>query len=110
VKRESGTTHKLNELDKSALMEVGNILCGNFLTVLSNALKIKIVENVPCFSLDMYGAIMEQIVAQFANSAEEALVVEVKFHFEYADIKGYIVLIFGFEHMAALVKTLKDNE
>lgn len=107
VKRVPGTTHKLTELDKSALKEVGNIICGSFLTVFSNTLKIKIVENIPSFSFDMFGAVVDVIIAGFAKKAEDALVIEVKFVFEHANIKGYVVLIFGLEEMKAIMKALE---
>ena len=106
VKRKPGTTRKLTELDKSALKEVGNIICGSFLTVFSNTLKIKIVENVPSLSFDMFGAVVDVIIAEFAQKAEDALVIEVKFVFEHANIKGYVVLIFGLEEMKAIMKAL----
>ena len=110
VKRVPGTTHKLTELDKSALKEVGNIICGSFLTVFSNTLKIKIVENVPSLSFDMFGAVVDVIIAEFAQKAEDALVIEVKFVFEHANIKGYVVLIFGLEEMKAIMKALGVEE
>jgi len=106
VKRPVGTTRKLTELDKSALKEVGNIICGSFLTVFSNTLKIKIVENVPSLSFDMFGAVVDVIIAEFAQKAEDALVIEVKFVFEHANIKGYVVLIFGLEEMKAIMDAL----
>ena len=107
VRRKPGTTHKLTELDKSALKEVGNIICGSFLTVFSNTLKVKIVEHVPSLSFDMFGAVVDVIIAEFAQKAKEALVIEVKFVFERADIKGYVVLIFGLEEMKAIIKALR---
>ena len=106
VKRPAGTTRKLTELDKSALKEVGNIICGSFLTVFSNTLKIKIVEHVPSLSFDMFGAVVDVIIAEFAQKAEQALVIEVKFVFEHANIKGYVVLIFGLEEMKAIMEAL----
>lgn len=107
VRRKAGTTRKLTELDKSALKEVGNIICGSFLTVFSNVLKIKIIEHVPQFSFDMFGAVVDVIIAEFAQRAEEALVIEVRFVFEHAKIRGYVVLIFGLEEMKAIVKALE---
>lgn len=107
VRREPGTTRKLTELDKSALKEVGNIICGSFLTVFSNTLKVKIVEHVPSFSFDMFGAVVDVIIAEFAQKAEDALVIEVKFVFEHANIKGYVVLIFGLEEMKVIMKALE---
>ena len=107
VKRKPGTTRKLTELDKSALKEVGNIICGSFLTVFSNTLKVKIVEHVPSFSFDMFGAVVDVIIAELAQKAEKALVLEIKFVFEHADIKGYVVLIFGLEEMKVIMKALE---
>jgi len=106
VRRKKGTTHQLTELDKSALKEVGNIICGSFLTVFSNTLKIKIVEHVPEFSFDMFGAVVDQIIAEFAKKADEAMVIEVKFNFEHANIKGYVVLIFGIDQMKTILDAL----
>jgi len=105
--RKIGTTRQLSELDKSALKEVGNILCGNLLTVLSNTLKIKIVENVPEFSFDMFGAVVDQIVVQFVQKTEDVLLVEITFGFEHVEIKGHLLLLFGVEEMKLIIDTLE---
>lgn len=109
VKRNAGTTCKLTELDKSALKEVGNIICGSFLTVFSNTLKVKIVENVPQFSFDMFGAVVDVIIAEFAQKAEDSLVIDVKFVFEHTNIKGYVVLVFGLQEMHAIMEALRGG-
>jgi len=96
VKREPGTTHKLTELDKSALKEVGNIISGNYLTVLANVLQIKIIEHIPNFSFDMFGAIVSQIITDFAQKTEKALVIEIEFTFKPETFKGYFLLLFFF--------------
>ena len=75
VRREPGTTRKLTGLDKSALKELGNIVCGSYLTVFSNALQVKIIGKTPNFSFDMFGAIVSQIIAEFVQKSNEALVI-----------------------------------
>ena len=102
VKRSPGTTRQLTELDKSALKEVGNIVSGNYLAVLSNALDIKVIEHVPNFTFDMFGAIVSQVITDFARDAEAAMVVEVEFRFKPAALKAYLLLLFRFEHVEAL--------
>lgn len=104
VKRAPGTTRKLSELDKSALKEVGNILSGNYLAVLSNMMKIKIIEHIPSFSFDMFGAVISQIITKFAQKVEEALVVEIEFMFKPTILKGYFLMLFELEKIE---KTLK---
>ena len=103
VRREVGTTRKLTELDESALKEVGNIISGNYLAVLSNTLQVKIIEHIPSFSFDMFGAIVSQIIAKFAQSSEKALVIEVGFTFKPVTLKGYFLLLFQIEELNAIL-------
>jgi len=111
VRRKPGTTRKLTELDKSALKEVGNIICGSLLTVFSNHLKVKIIENLPELSFDMFGAVVDQIIIQFVQKAEEVLIIELRFGFEHIMIKGHIILIFGHKEIKAIIDGLfKENE
>lgn len=105
--RKVGTTRQLSELDKSALKEIGNILCGSLLTVFSNTLKIKIIENVPEYSFDMLGAVVDQIVAQFVQKAEDVIFVEIRFGFEDVKIRGHILLIFGAKEMKVIIEALE---
>ncbi|MFC1782893.1 chemotaxis protein CheC [Planctomycetota bacterium] len=103
VKRELGTTRKLTKLDESALKEVGNIISGNYLSVLANTLQVKIVEHIPNFSFDMFGAIVSQIITEFAQKTENALVIEIEFIFEPETFKGYFLLLFEVEQFMAMI-------
>lgn len=109
VKREPGTTRKLTPLDESALKEVGNIISGNYLTVLANMLEIKIVEHIPNFSFDMFGAIVSQIITQFAEKAENALVIEIEFTFKPETFKGYFLLLFEVEQFKAMLGSIVEG-
>lgn len=109
-RREPGTTRKLTQLDESALKEVGNIISGNYLTVLSNELQAKIIEHVPSFSFDMFGAIISQIIAKFAQEAKEALVIEIEFLFEPLTLKAYFLLLFRLEEINAIVSGPESAE
>jgi chemotaxis protein CheC len=107
-KREPGTTRKLSELDQSALKEVGNIVCGNYLTVLGNKLQVKIVEHPPHFSMDMFGALLGQVVSQFSLSVDQGIAVEIEFSIGGLSlIKGYTVLFFTIEETKAILEALE---
>lgn len=110
VKREPGTTRSLSELDKSALKEMGNILSGNYLAVLSDELQAKIIEHIPQFSFDMFGAVVSQVISKFAQEAERALVIEIKFVFKPTTLKGYFLLLFRLDSLssARINLTAKD--
>lgn len=108
VKRKPGTTRKLTELDESALKEVGNIISGNYLTILSNILQVKIIEHLPSFSFDMFGAIVSQIIGEFARKVDKALVIELEFVFKPEILKGYFILLFEVEQFKALIGSLEE--
>jgi len=107
VKRPAGTTRKLDELDESAIKEVGNIISGNYLTVLSNTLQVKIIQHLPNFSFDMFGAIVSQIITEFAQKTERALIIEIEFTFKPETLKGYFLLLFDVEQFNAILGSIE---
>ena len=109
VRREPGTTRKLTGLDESALKELGNIVCGSYLTVFSNALQVKTIGQVPNFSFDMFGAIVSQIITAFAQKSEKALVVEIEIIFELKALKGYFLLLLELPQFNAILRSLDSG-
>jgi chemotaxis protein CheC len=109
VKRPAGTTRKMTELDESAIKEVGNIISGNYLTVLSNTLQIKIIQHLPSFSFDMFGAIASQIITEFAQKTGNALVVEIEFTFNPETLKAYFLLLFDVEQFSVILSALEAD-
>lgn len=93
-KKERGVTRKLTRLDKAALKELGNILCGQYFTVFSNELKIKIVEPIPSLSYDIFGSIISDVISRFSQISDDALIVEINMIFEPKVLKAYFLLLF----------------
>jgi chemotaxis protein CheC len=108
VKRVPGTTRKLTKLDESALKEVGNIISGNYFSTLSNLLQVKIVGHIPSFSFDMFGAVVGQIIAYFAQETKNALVIEMEFVFKPVTLTGYFLLLFKPEEINAVLSGVKE--
>jgi len=109
VKREPGFTRKLNDLDISALKEVGNILSGNFLAVFSNKLGIKVIEHVPYFSFDMFGALSSQLATKSVQNEKKALVIDIELSFMSATCKGYFMLLFELEEFIKIQELLEKT-
>jgi len=107
--RKQGTTRQLTELDQSAIKEVGNIVCGNLMTVFSNILKVRIIEHAPVFSFDMFGAISDQIIVQFAQKTEEVLTIEIKLSLKNIQIKGYILVVLEVKKIEAILNRQNLN-
>jgi chemotaxis protein CheC len=85
---------KLSELGESALMEVGNIICGNYLTELSNVLRLKVVPGVPHFARGMFGSMLEQVVARSSADPQTALLIDVELDLPAGSLLGHLLLYF----------------
>ena len=97
LKKKRGITRKLSAMDKALLKEAGNIISGTYLGVFANKLKIKTVEHLPSLSYAMFGAILSQIITNFAKGAKDALVIEIQFVLTPVKLKGYFLLMFKVE-------------
>lgn len=106
--REVGTTKALEEMDRSALMEVGNILAGHCLTALSQFLGIQMVENVPDIARDMVGAVIDSLIVKYSQKAERALMIVVELSTKKkVKIESYFYLMFGREESQTILNAIR---
>ncbi|HWQ62174.1 MAG TPA: chemotaxis protein CheC [Negativicutes bacterium] len=92
--RERGTNNTLDEMDESALLEIGNILAGAYLNALSFFTKFTLLPSIPALAMDMAGAILSVILAQLGQMGDHALVIETEFTTEGdGGVKGHFFLI-----------------
>jgi chemotaxis protein CheC len=66
---------ELGDLERSALVEVGNIMISTFINALSNIADIQINLTVPAFAVDMQGAIMSVPMAEFGGQSNYIMTV-----------------------------------
>ncbi len=108
MKRKVGTATTLDEIDTSALKEVGNILSGRCLTALSKFLGMRLIEHVPDLACDMVGAVVDSIIIKFGQRAEQALVIVVELTTkEKVKIMAYFFLLFGLEEAETILKAIR---
>ncbi|MFW5648392.1 MAG: chemotaxis protein CheC [Candidatus Alkaliphilus sp. MAG34] len=69
-------TEILDEMDKSALQEIGNILSGAYISSLSSLTGLDIKISVPSLCIDMAGAILSVPAIQFGHTGDKVLLVE----------------------------------
>ena len=60
----------LKELERSALIEVGNIMISTFINALSSLADITVELTVPCLSVDMQGAILAVPMAEYGGQTD----------------------------------------
>ncbi len=104
--REHGTTKKLDFMDESALMEIGNILSGAYLNAFFNFTHISMLPSIPALAMDMAGAILNIILVQLGQMGDRALVIETEFLAEDDGINGHFFLVPDPGSLGTLIKAV----
>ena len=88
-----GTATCLNEMEESALAEMGNIMASFFLNVLADATDLDLRPSPPAVMMDMAGAILDVALADILQDSDTALVVEASFSTDSHNIKGTFLVL-----------------
>ncbi|MBQ2089734.1 MAG: chemotaxis protein CheC [Lachnospiraceae bacterium] len=81
-----------DEMDLSAVKEIGNIIAGSYLSALSGLTNLVITPTIPFVSVDMAAAILSVPAIQFGMMGDNALMIKTEFSDELA-INGYFILM-----------------
>ena len=84
--------HQLNEIEMSALKEIGNIITGAYLNSLSTLTNMKIIPSIPDLCVDMAGAILSVPAIEFGEMGDKMLMIETTFT-DFSTIDGYFILV-----------------
>jgi chemotaxis protein CheC len=86
-------TIEFDDMTCSALMEVGNILSGSYLSALSNLTNLKIMADVPGLAIDMAGAILSVPAIEFGKNSDTVLYIENEFTYGTDSVIGDFFLV-----------------
>ena len=106
MKRSAGQTKFLEEIDRSALKEVGNILTGAVLTTLAEFLNISLIPSVPLMAYDMVGAILEALAIEFGEDADYIFCIHTEFTDPSLDIGGSFILVFDRKSLNIIIEKI----
>lgn len=90
-KKEPPTT--LNEYEKSALREIGNIMTGAYLYALTKFTGYNVLSSVPVLANDMVGAILNTALLEFGIVGDYALFIQTQFSLVQRKINGHFFLV-----------------
>lgn len=102
----SNTSIEFNEMEISALNEIGNIIAGAYLSSLSTLTNILITASVPYMAIDMAGAILSVPAIEFGKIGDKALLIETEFGDEEIAVNGYFILIPTIDSYEAILTSL----
>ncbi len=84
---------QMNEIEYSAMMELGNIISATYLNALAMFTQLTLVPSVPALGMDMAGALLNAILAQFGEVADHVLVLETQFKKGDEDVVGHFFML-----------------
>lgn len=96
----------LDDIERSALQEIGNILSGAYISSLTMLTGLNMKLSIPSLAVDMAGAILSVPIIQYGQVGDKVLLIETEFHQEDKDIKGFFFLIPDLEFYDILLKSL----
>lgn len=90
--RDADFDGEFNEMDLSAIKEIGNIIAGAYLTALSGMTNLTITPTVPYVAIDMAAAILSVPAIQFGMVGDKALMIKTEIGDDLG-INGYYILM-----------------
>ncbi|MFX1337008.1 MAG: chemotaxis protein CheC [Promethearchaeota archaeon] len=97
---------ELDELTKSTILEIGNILVGHYASSLANLMAIKLIPDVPDLALDTIGAICNSIAANYSKLTDFIIIINTEIKIEKLSIEGIIFFIPSIETIESIFRLL----
>lgn len=74
-----GGSGEFNEMELSAMQEIGNIISGAYISSLATLTNMKIATSVPSLSIDMAGALLSIAAIEFGKIGDKVLMIQTNF-------------------------------
>ncbi len=83
----------MDDMDKSAICEIGNIMAGSYVNAIADLTGMTIDISVPDICVDMAGAILSVPAIQYASLGDKVLFIDDNFKISSGSIKSNMILI-----------------
>jgi chemotaxis protein CheC len=94
-----------NEIELSAMKEIGNIITGAYLNSLAMMTNLKMIPSVPDLNVDMLNAILSVPATEFGIMGDQILLIQTVFT-DDIDLNGYFILMPDLESYSKMLKAL----
>ncbi|MEG0035241.1 MAG: chemotaxis protein CheC [Oscillospiraceae bacterium] len=97
---------ELNEMDQSAIQEVGNIMAAAYVNAMASLTGLTIDISVPNMNVDMAGALLSVPAIYFANISDKIILIEDEFDHDQAGVASHILLIPEVDGLQKIMESL----
>jgi chemotaxis protein CheC len=98
----------MNEMDESALLEVGNIMVSAFLDATAELLGFVMLPSPPAMTIDMVHAAMSSLIAGMGDEVDEVLLFSTELTCEEHKIDSDIIMMPESNTLAHMIELLEN--
>ena len=97
---------ELDEMDKSTIQEVGNIMAASYINAMAALTGLTIDISVPTMNVDMAGALLSVPAIYYANISDKIILIEDEFGHDQAAASSHILLIPEVDGLKKIMESL----
>ncbi len=83
----------ISEMEMSALSEIGNIMVSSYVNSISSLTNMKIDITVPSLNIDMSGALLDAVTAEFSEAADKVIFIREKYFCQDETVYSHMLLL-----------------
>lgn len=95
---------EISEMEMSALGEIGNIMVSSFVNSISLLTNMDIDITVPSLNIDMSGALLDAVTAEFAEVADKVIFIKEEYFCQEDTIYSHMLLLPSMTSLKILLK------
>lgn len=95
---------EISEMDMSALSEIGNIMVSSYVNSISTLTEMAIDISVPSLNIDMSGALLDAITAEFSEVADKIIFIKEKYFCQDETVYSHMLLLPSNSSLQILLK------
>jgi chemotaxis protein CheC len=84
---------EISEMEMSALSEIVNIMVSSYVTSISTLTNMKIDITVPSLNIDMSGALLDAVTAEFSDIADKVIFIKEKYFCKEDTVYSHMLLL-----------------
>lgn len=95
---------EISEMEMSALSEIGNIMVSSYVSSISSLTNMKIDITVPSLNIDMSGALLDTVTAEFSEAADKVIFIKEKYFCQDETVYSHMLLLPSMTSLEILLK------
>lgn len=84
---------EVSEIEMSALSEISNIMVSSYVNSISSLTEMRIEVSVPSLNIDMSGALLDAVTAEFADVADKVVFIREKYYCMNETVYSYMLML-----------------